>query len=276
MPALRRRRRLGASALLDERGADLRQVAEVAALDRRAHSRPRSANETDCGAADDQMVEDAHVDERERALQRRGQELVGARRLGRTRRMVVGEDDRGRADLERALDDLARIDAGLRQRAAKHLLEPDQPALRVEEQHREHLVRALAELQLQVVLHLRRRIEDRSRAELGRDRAARELEHRGDLGALGGPEPLDALELLRLGAQQTGEAAERREQLLGELEDAGSREAGAQQQRDQFGVGERPRPEGEQLFARSCRGGDVLEHGGAPGEEGRLVKSTSV
>ena len=93
---------------------------------------------------------------------------------------------------------------------------------------------------------------------------------------LAGPEPLDALELLGLGAQQAGEAAERCEQLLGELEHAGARQAGAQQQRDQLGVGERRRAEGEQLFARSCGGGDVLEHGGAPGEEGRLVKSTSV
>jgi hypothetical protein len=53
------------------------------------------------------------------------------------------------------------------------------------------------------------------------------------------------------------------EQLLGELEDAGSDQSGAQQQRDQLGVGERRRPEGEQLFARPGRSGNVLEHGGS-------------
>ena len=99
--------------------------------------------------------------------------------------MVVREDHRRGAELERALDDLARVDAGLRQRAAKHLLEAEQAALRVEEEDGEDLVLAAAELQLQVLLDLAGRIEQRPRAELGGDRAARQLEHRRDLGALG-------------------------------------------------------------------------------------------
>ena len=138
-----------------------------------------------------------------------------------------------------------------------------QAALRVEEEHGEHLVLAAAELKLQVLLDLAGRIEQRPRAELGGDRAARELEHRRDLGALGRAEALDPLQLLGLGAQQAGEAAEGAEQLLGELQHAGADQAGAQQQRDQLGVGERGRPQGEQLLARSGRGGNVLEHGGS-------------
>src|SRR6185436_15635341 len=50
-------------------------------------------------------------------------------------------------------------------------------------------------------------------------------------------------------------------------------EAGAQQQGDQLGVGERGRADGEQLLARSCRGGDVLEHGCGHRTNERLVKS---
>ena len=249
----------------------------MTALARRRHSRPRSANETACALADDEVIEDADVDEGERALQRLGQELVGARRLGGARRMVVRQDHRRGAELERALDDLARIDARLRQRAAEHLLEAQQPALRVEEEDGEDLVLAAAELQLQVLLDLGRRIEERPRRELGGDRAARELEHRRDLGALGRAEALDPLQLLGLGAQQSGEAAEGAEQLLGELQHAGADQAGAQQQGDQLGVGERRRPEGEQLFARSGRGGNVLEHGGSNRRHRpRLVKCDPV
>ena len=123
---------------------------------------------------------------------------------------------------------------------------------------------------------LPRRIEQRPRAELGGDRAARELEHRRDLGALGRAEALDPLQLLGLGAQQAGEAAEAAEQLLGELKDAGADQAGAQQQRDQLGVGERRRPQGEQLFARPGRSGNVLEHGGSSRRQRpRLVKCRS-
>ena len=177
--------------------------------------------------------------------------------------MVVGEDDRRGAELERALDDLARVHARLRQRAAEHFLEPDQAALRVDEEHGEDLVAAAAQLQLQVLLDLGRCIEGRPCAELGGDRSARQLEHGRDFGALGRAEALDPSQLLGLGAQQPGEAAERREQLLGELQHAGAGEPRAQQQRDQLRVGEGRGAEGEQLLARTGRGGNVLEHGGS-------------
>jgi len=123
-----------------------------------------------------------------------------------------------------------------------------------------------AELELQVLLDLAGRIEQRPRGKLGGDRSARELEHRRDLGALGRAEALDALELLGLGAQQAREPAEAAEELLGELEDAGADQSGAQQQGDQLGVGERGGPLREQLLARAGRGGNVLEHLGSAGQ----------
>ena len=46
--ALDGRERLGLTPLLEQGGANLRQIGEVAALDRRAHSKPRSANDTAC------------------------------------------------------------------------------------------------------------------------------------------------------------------------------------------------------------------------------------
>ena len=198
----RPRRRVAAACIAARmRGSSASELARWP-MRRRSQQPPLGERHHGRAVTDDEVIEHAHVDQGERALQGLGQELVGARRLGERPRVVVGEDHRRGAELERALDDLARIDARLRQRAAKHLLEADEPVLRVEEEHREDLVLAAAELQVQVFLDLGRRIEHRPRVELARDRAPRELEHRRDLGALGRAEPLDALELLGLGAQQ--------------------------------------------------------------------------
>ncbi len=126
-----------------------------------------------------------------------------------------------------------------------------QAVLRVEKHHREDLVLAAAELQPQVVLDLARCVEDRPRVSSLGERAARQLHDRGDLGALGRAEALDPAELRGLGMQQAGQPAELVEQLLGELQHAGAGEAGAQQQRDQFDIGERRGAEREQLLARA-------------------------
>ena len=110
--------------------------------------RPRSAKETTCSPADDEVVEDAHVHQRQRRLQRLRQELVGTARFGRPARMVVRQCYRGGVLLQRALHDLARVDRGLRQRAAEHLDRAEQPVLRVEEQHDEDFVLQAGELQI--------------------------------------------------------------------------------------------------------------------------------
>ena len=90
---------------------------------------------------------------RQRLLERLGQELVGARGLGDAGRMVVREDHRRGVVGERRLEHLARVDAGLRQRAAEQLLGGEQAVLAVEEQRHEGLVRQRGERQAQVVAH---------------------------------------------------------------------------------------------------------------------------
>jgi hypothetical protein len=67
------------------------------------------------------MVEDAHVDQVERVLQRAGQQLVGGARLGGAGGVVVGEDHRGGVAREGELDHFARIDRGLGERAAEQV-----------------------------------------------------------------------------------------------------------------------------------------------------------
>jgi len=104
------------------------------------------------------VIEHPHVHQRQRRLQRLRQELVGSARLDRTRGVVVRQYDSGRIAGQRGLDHLARIHRGLRHRAAEHLLQLDDPVLRIQEQHAEHFVLQHTDLQQQVVLHrLRRR-----------------------------------------------------------------------------------------------------------------------
>ncbi len=97
--------------------------------------------------------------------------------------------------------------------------------------------------------------------QLAQQRSARQLEHRGQFGPLGGTEALDTAQVARAGPQQTAEAAEGLQDLLGQLQHADALQAGAQQQRDQFDIGERTGSEREQAFARAGIGRQVLEHG---------------
>src|SRR5436190_20386115 len=68
---------------------------------------------------DDEMVQHLDFDQRQRFLQLPGQELVGPARLRDASRMVVREEYSRRVRGERRFHDLARVDAGLRQRAAE-------------------------------------------------------------------------------------------------------------------------------------------------------------
>ena len=63
----------------------------------------------------------------------------------------------------------------------------------------------------------------------------------------------------RVGVQQAGQAAEAVEQRLRQLQHAQARQAGAQQQRQQLGVGQRAGAAGQQLFARPGVGGQVFQ-----------------
>src|SRR6266704_5776469 len=127
---------------------------------------------------DDEMVEHLDVDERERGFQRSREDLVGVARLGDARGVVVSEDHGGRVVLERALHDLARIDARLRQSAAEKLFRRRHAVLRVEEQHDEDFLFAPREREAQIVAHRPRRGERVARGDLLLQGTSRELERR--------------------------------------------------------------------------------------------------
>src|SRR3954468_4899582 len=77
------------------------------------------------GTCDDEMIQYADIDQRERLLQRLGQKFVGAAGFGNPGGVVVGEDHRRGVVSQRGLNDLAGVDAGLRERAAEQLFVAD-------------------------------------------------------------------------------------------------------------------------------------------------------
>ena len=143
--------------------------------------------------------------------------------------------------LERALDDLARVDAGLGQRAAEHLLERSSRFWASRNITAKTSCAAAAELQLQVVLDLApaNRTPAARRSCCASARRAISSTAR-DLGALGRPQALDRASARRAPAcSRPAQAAEALEQLLRELQHRDARQPGAQQQRQQFGIGQR-------------------------------------
>ena len=181
------------------------------------------------------MIQHLDVDQIQRRLQRLRQQLIGARGFGDPRRMVVRKNHRGAVVVKRLLDDLARIDARLRQRAAKELLRRDQPVLRIEEEHVKDFVRQPCKRQPQVFLNRSRRVECASRAEFFVQRATRELDHRVKLRELRVAQPLDATKLVERRGEQRRQPAESRDDLTPEIDCALAGDSGAKEDRQQFG-----------------------------------------
>src|SRR5271154_3419447 len=71
---------------------------------------------------DDDVIQEANVDQREGLLHSLGDQLIRLAGLGDARRMIVSDDDGGAIALQRMLDDLARMHAGAVDRAAEQFL----------------------------------------------------------------------------------------------------------------------------------------------------------
>src|SRR4051812_46502347 len=99
------------------------------------------------------MVKDLHVHQGERFLEVAGEEFIRLAGLGGAAWMVVREDHRRCIVRERGLDDLARINAGLGERAAKSLVKRSHPVLGVKPDANEDLMLATAQCKLQVIAY---------------------------------------------------------------------------------------------------------------------------
>ncbi len=105
----------------------------------------------------DEMVQYAHVDESQCLLEFPGQRLVGGRRLGNARRMVMRKHHGGRVMPQRLLNHFSRIDAGLRQRSVKQFFGRDQAVLCIQPQSEKHFMCQPGQVQAKIIAHRTRR-----------------------------------------------------------------------------------------------------------------------
>ena len=92
------------------------------------------------GLGDDQMIEDAHVNERQSLHETPRDGLVRLTRLCEPRGMVMKQDQGSGVMSQSGLHDLARIDRGIRDGAAKEILDGDETMPAVEVQSTEDLM----------------------------------------------------------------------------------------------------------------------------------------
>jgi len=201
----------------------------------------------------------------EGVLQVARQGLVGGARLACAGWVVVREDDRGGVVLQCELDHLSRIDGRLREGAAEQFDGRKQAVAGVEQQHHEHFVRQCADLQAQPVAHRSRRIEQVALEHLLRQRTPRQFHDCLQLGILGRSHARDGREFGCGSGAQPGQRAEACDQFARQIDRAHAAYADAQEDRQQFGVGQRACAACEQSFARTFVLGPVGDrHGAAP------------
>jgi len=109
--------------------------------------------------AHDEVIEEPHIDERERPGKAAGEVAVGGAWSCNTAGMIVATDDRPGVVPERAAHDGAWIHVGAVHGAVEHLLEGDDPMAAVEEQTGEDLVAVAPEARLEVAPGVLRRGE---------------------------------------------------------------------------------------------------------------------
>src|SRR5262245_23399199 len=168
---------------------------------------------------------------------------------------TLSEDERRGVVPEGALDDLAREDAGLRQRALKQLLGRDHAVLGVEQYCHEHLAVAVRQRQAQVasqmVAHRPGAGERLAGGDLLVERPVREFERRLELGGLGRPHTSRLRDGTLVGREQAVERAELLDQVAPEVDGALALRAHAQKDREQLGVRQAPGAALEQLLPRA-------------------------
>ncbi len=96
------------------------------------------------------MIEDTNVHQCQCVLEPSGQRLVGMTRLGDTRGVVVKKDDGGRVDLQRPLNDDARVNRCAVDGALEQFHRLDDAVAVVQEEAAEHLCLAFGEFEAEI------------------------------------------------------------------------------------------------------------------------------
>ena len=133
--------------------------------------------------------------------------FIGAARLGNTRGMIVGENERGGVMMQRALQHFARVNARLVQRPVKQFLGGDHPILLIAEDADENFLLTRLQPQPQIVASCIGRTENITMLQTFAQRAASDFHESQDLCVLRLAPSRDGTEIGFAGAEQAGEAA---------------------------------------------------------------------
>jgi hypothetical protein len=103
---------------------------------------------------DDDMIQQTHFQQHHRLPDSIRESLVGRAWRRDSRRMVVGHDDRGSIQQQRAASDATDIDRSTVQTTLKHFLNGNNTVTSVEEHHHKSLCIAICQLQAQQILYI--------------------------------------------------------------------------------------------------------------------------
>src|SRR6516165_4421047 len=179
-----------------------------------------------------------------------GDRDIGLRGGGVPGRMVVHQDQRRGAELERALYHLASIDRRVVDGAALLTLVLDEHVLAIEKQEMELLNLAVSDLSAAIVDELIPRADHRPFLQLGSHQPERCLPHQFDTGDRRRVETHSS-ERLDIGAQHLGEAPEALDQVRHQRFCIGARVGGEKYHLKEFGIGKIFRSGKDQTPAQS-------------------------
>lgn len=210
-----------------------------------------------------EVVKQFYVDQLQRGLQLAGQRDVGCRGFCAPGWMVVGDDQRRRIVLQGTAGEFARVDPGFVEAAAKQHFCCDQPVSGIKKQCVELFGGEAAQAQLQELTYRFWRAEGVAFLQLFDQRAAGHFQHCLQLGIFGFAHAVDGGKILQWRVKQRFERTEMAKQLLRQIDGALARQADAQEDRQQFSVGQGFGAFGEELFTRAGLGGPIGNgHGG--------------
>ena len=133
---------------------------------------------------------------------------IRAARFGDAGRVIVGEDNGGRVELQGAAHNLARVDAGPVDGAAKQLLKQDHPVPVVQKQAGEDLLLVMPQPAAEEAPRGIRMLEDVIPVQLFLQMSAGQFQYRLQVGVRCLPETVPGAKLLPVGIQQCPQPAE--------------------------------------------------------------------
>ncbi len=222
-------------------------------------SDPAAGGHRNRGAVPDhQMVDQADVQQPQRAVQAPGEAAVGGGRLRVAGRVVMADDHRGRVVGKRTPQHFTGMYLGLVDRAAEEFLEGQRAVAGVQEKGREHLLLAGAKTGGEIaaggigVQHLAAPLD------LGLQVPAAEFQGGRQPACARRAQPGQADQIARLPVQQPAQLPGCGQQFARRPDGVLPAQAGAEKDRQQFGVRQFAGPLGEELFARTLANGPMF------------------